>query len=147
MIPSERSKSMLKQLQEKKINEKDFLMECAYWALAEGFDELKPRELPLRPERVVELERKYTIKEKNETDWLQVYRDYPEVKAYYEIYEHVKHWNENCQLWLKDMLSYLPEQDKPNREKIEVRLKEFNVEEEQVTKVKETFSGHVVKQA
>jgi len=82
MKASERSKTLLKQLKEKEITLEEFLKECAYWAVAEGFDELKPKMFPTRPPRVVELETRYSIKEKAETDWNKIYSDYPDTDIY-----------------------------------------------------------------
>jgi hypothetical protein len=140
MIPSERSKELLSQLSSKKLTLQEFLTECAYWAVVEEFDDLKPKDPPTRPHRVVELEGKYTLKEKAEIDWVKIYADYPEVKSYYDQRKYVENWNKAVKSWLDEMLSYIPEGDFPTIEKIKNRLLDFTAEEDVLEKAKETFS-------
>ena len=141
MIPSERSKSLLKQLDSKELVLTEFLSECAYWAVKEGFDELKPRVLPTKPPRALEMEVKYFGRE-DAADWNKIYQEYPEVKGYHEQKLFVEHWNVSTKKWLKEMLGYIPEGDFPTRDKINDRLKMFvEVKDELLEKAKKTFEA------
>jgi hypothetical protein len=145
MGPSERSKVLQAQLEGKEITLKEFFKECAYWALMEGFEELKPKTLPSRPPRVVEIER-YTLKERQEADWFKLFIENPEIKGYYDQLHYVINWNKGVKEWLEELLTYIPEGDIPSRKKLTERLKEFT-DDSELEKVKEIFSGSVLGQA
>lgn len=123
MNPEGKSQQLLNQLESKRLNLSEFLTECAYWYVKEGFDELKPRILPTKPPKAIEMDLKY----KNEkADWGQIYEDYPEVKGYHGLYRQVVDWNKSTKEWLTEMLSYIPEGDYPTRIKIKDRLRMFD---------------------
>lgn len=140
--PSTRSKQLLSQLASKELGEKEFLLECAYWSLKEGFDELKPRTIPTKPPKATELEIKY--KDKEDVDWTKIFNDYPEVKGYYELERQVKHWNLGTMGWLEELLRIIPEGDFISRDKVTKKLnvfKELYGDSKEVQKIKETFDA------
>ena len=133
---SEMAKKLLNQLQSKEITLDEFLKECAYWAVKEGFDELKPKFYPVRPAKIIEMEH-WTAAEKLKIDWNQVWMLFPEVKKYQEERVHVTNWNLDTMHWLEEILLYIPVGDYPTREKINRRLIEFKALYEDTSDVKE----------
>ena len=121
---SAKSKALLKQLHDKELTLNDFLMECAYWALRDGFNDLRPRPLPTRPDKVVEIER-MGRDEMAKIDFIKLNEKFPEVKKYYADRSMVINENGARLGWLKEMLEYIPEQDLTAREQIEQRILRF----------------------
>jgi hypothetical protein len=135
MQPSERSKKLLAQLQNKEIGLSEFLNECVCWSLSEGFDELKPRSLPLKSPKVSEMEIKY--QGRDDADWNKIYQTYPEVKGYYIQKHEVENWNQGTKDWLEEMLRI-----DPTLTKVKERLELFKVKENPlIAKAKETFNA------
>ena len=75
------AKKLLNELATKKLTLAEFLTECAYWALKDGFDELRPLALPNKPSKILEYE-SFTIDKIHNLD-RKYYEDYPEVLGYY----------------------------------------------------------------
>lgn len=123
MTGPERSKMLLQQLHEKKLTLKEFLMECAYWALSEGFDELKPKMSPSKPLRVGELEHKY--ENEKDVDWAKILADNPEVRGYYDLAKETEAWNLGTLAWLWQMSHFIPKEDYPSQDKIQARIRLF----------------------
>jgi len=141
----ETSKRLQERLVEKKITLEEFLTECAYWALKDGFKELTPKQYPSnKPQKVIELEQK-TIEQRNAMDWHRLFVDYPQVEQYYKAYWFVKHINFANLSWLQEILSYIPEDDTLSRKRIENRILDFNMIEDGLDKeaetAKQTFGG------
>ena len=123
LIYSETALTLLTQLESNQITFADFMRECAYWAIKDGFDELKPLPLPTKPEEVFDYERmpKETRERLNE----KYFQDHWEINSYYQQVKFVQVRNKVNFEWLNTIFSYLPEEDFINRKKVDDRLKEF----------------------
>jgi len=122
----------------------EFLCEVAYWAVRDGFDELKPKQYPHKPDRVIEYESQ-PIQERMNTDYVKLCAKFPQVKVYYDTKRWVDRWNNGTLQWLEELLSYIPEDDILTRKKIENRILEFRAVIEggdvEVEKAKEIFEA------
>jgi len=124
----------------------EFARECAYWALREGFDELRPHFYPTKPDKVIEYEswplfRRARLKE-------SFYNDYPEINSYYQQ-RFLIYWKNKATLeWLKEILRYIPPTDTLAVRRLDDRILEiqawFNDESPEVNKVIEIFDGREV---
>lgn len=117
--------SLNNRLDTKQITLQDFLRECAFWALKDGFDELRiyPFPTPPRTEAFNEYERLSPDRKKKVDP--DVFRKNLEILAYYTQVKFVENRNKDTLKWLKDILSYLPEDDFVSRKKVEDRILEF----------------------
>ena len=141
----ETGKRLLECLKKQEITLQEFLTECAYWSLKDGFQELTPKQYPShKPEKVIELEQK-TIEQRNAMNWHRLFIDYPQVEQYYKAYWFVKHINFANLSWLQEILSYIPEDDTLSRKRIENRILDFNMIEDGLDKeaeiAKQTFGA------
>lgn len=118
-----------------------FLTECAYLALNYGFDDLVPHDFPQRPQELIDYDQMGFDKRSNvePSFWRQ-----PVVFNYCEEKQRVKNWNKSTKEWLEEILSYLPEDDLMNRQKVKDRLKEFSEYPENTQLVKTIFGGRDV---
>jgi len=140
----ETGKRLLERLKKQEITLQEFLTECAYWALKDGFNEITPHQYPHKPKRAVEFEN-MSIQERKETDFNRLCNRYPEVKQYYDTCAWVKHSNQSNLSWLQEILSYIPEDDTLSRKRIENRILDFNMIEDGLDKeaeiAKQTFGA------
>jgi hypothetical protein len=116
--------NLLGRLNKREITIYDFLFECAYWALREGFDEVRPLQLPNKPTPVDEFEL-LPIDRIQKLDH-KYYDDNPLVVNYY----HKLHWvldkNKTVLNWLKEIRGYIPSGDGLSINKIDKRIEMFN---------------------
>jgi hypothetical protein len=119
----EMAKNLLTQFEQKKLTLSEFLRECAYWAIREGFDELRPAPYPTKPEAVVDFEG--LPKEKRLRLGDDYYIDHPEVKSYYEQKTFIRNLNNARLCWLQEILQYLPEEDQGTRNLIQLKINAF----------------------
>lgn len=156
MNPSETSKNLLSRLRSGELTLPQFLTECGYWALNYGFDELRPKPLPTRPLDLREYDNmdfKSRLKISSEFWWQPIVREYLDQKVM------ILHHNKGVYDWLKEIKTYIPQEDYVSQNKIDERLKEFdNTKEEYNThfrlnevslsteqrQVKEMFGGEIV---
>lgn len=136
--------NLLGRLRIKEFTLEQFLRECVYWALKDGFDELKPRQLPQRPSKVVEFEN-MPLHQRLKTDYLKIYADFPEVKDYYDQKIFIINYNKGVLEWLKELKSYITQDDELSHRRIDERIFEFKAAEDELSviaeKVIETFEG------
>ena len=120
----ETGKMLLLKLERKEITLIEFLTECAYWVLKDGFDELIPKQLPYKPQEVIELDNK-TPAQRATMNWNAILLDHPRIKQYYDTCHYSKIANWSNFMWLKEILSYIPIEDTLSREQIKNRISEF----------------------
>ena len=142
------AKRLLNQLNIKELTLKDFLMECAYWALKDGFDELYPKPYPTPPN--TEAFREYeslSLERKLKVNYDFFYK-HPEINEYYQQKNFIKNHNNATLLWLKELQGYVPEGDSPSHQKIKNRILEFQAFLDDISpsveKAKEVFDGSIV---
>jgi len=147
ILASSTSVILLNSLQTKQITLEEFSRDCAYWALQEGFDDLRPRPLPSRPNTPAfnEYEMLPPLK-KLKVDF-QFFTRNTEINEYYAQANMIRAKNKAVYLWLKEIRGYLPQEDDPLRAKIDTRLQEFdnwlNAENDLVDKAREVFEGEL----
>lgn len=142
---SQTSLTLLTRLRSKELTIEQFLRECAYWAIKEGFDEIQPLHYPtppntqafydyqaLPPFRKVKVEQTFFDK-------------YPEILEYYRQCFWVKHRNKTHLDWLKEIQTYILEDDTLTLQKIDDRIFEFDAWfdglTEEAEKIKKIFEG------
>jgi NDP-sugar pyrophosphorylase family protein len=125
----------------------EFLREVAYWVVRDGFDELKPKYYPHKPQRVIEFENE-PLQERINTDYTKLCAKFPQVKVYYDTKCWVDRWNNKTLQWLEELLSYIPEDDILTRKKIENRILEFRAVIEsgdvEIEKMKQIFEAREI---
>jgi hypothetical protein len=140
------AKRLLAQLRAKDLSMVDFLKECAYWALKDGFGELTPAPYPTKP----------TTAAFNEYDMLppdrklkidpQFFYKNPEINSFAEQYNFVLNRNKAALNWLKEMQEYIPKDDLPSQTRIKNRIIEFQAQLDEVSpeeeRLKEVFNTH-----
>ena len=125
--------------------------QAAIWACEYGFDELRPKQEPIKPEKVREyLALPPKDRQKMNTDpsrYDHFWRD-DEVYRYFSERHRIKAENQNNKDWLKELLGYLSLQDTKEIKMIQERLKEweFKITPEQET-IRDIFKGKVVQRA
>jgi hypothetical protein len=118
------SKRLLSSLQNREMTLDEFMVECAYWALKDGFDDLRPRPLPTKTGKVLEIEG-FDMDTKAKFDYAKCYEKFPEVKKYYADRMTIINKNKSDLEWLEKIKGYIPEGDVSAREKIEQRILKF----------------------
>lgn len=136
---SKTCKALLARLRSRELTLPEFLTECAFWAVKDGFDGLYPLQYPSKPADVKEyeqmsLERRIALNS-------QFYQDHPSINAYYDQYQMVKNRNAGTLEWLIRVLDYLPKEDIITRSKVEARIKDFEGGNEILDKVREVFNA------
>jgi hypothetical protein len=118
------SKRLLSSLKNREMTLDEFMVECAYWALKDGFDNLRPKPLPTKTAKVVEIEG-FDIDTKAKFDYAKCYEKFPEVKKYYADRLTITNKNKADLEWLEQILRYIPERDEQAREQVEQRILKF----------------------
>lgn len=138
------AKNLLHRLDIKELDYNDFLRECAYWAIKDGFDDLKPRQLSQPPNKVIELE-SMMLSQRLRLDYSKLYAEFPQVKDYYERKLFNINYNKGILDWLKEIKNYVSEDDQIFHLKIDARILEFRAFEDELSilaeKIKETFGA------
>lgn len=122
---SETSKNLLTQLRAKDITLEQFLRECAYWALKDGFDELRPYSFPTAPTTQAFTEYETLPPERKTKVDSDFFRKNYEIIEYYQQVLFIRHRNNGNLEWLEKILNHLPEEDFVMRKRIENRIMEF----------------------
>ena len=141
------AKDLLNQLQTKQITLDEFMRRYAYWALQAGFDELRPRQKPHRPDTRAWTEY-YGMTPNERGKLLSSYFDRnPEIPGYFQRLQHASQWNKDTKAWLLELKRSLAPEDIQNREKLDARLSEFAdyPEDGTVLRVQEAFNGEVLR--
>ena len=142
------SKKLLLRLRTKELTLQEFLRECAYWVLKDGFDELMPYSLPTAPD--TEAFREYEnlpFDRKSKLDSQFFFRN-PEILDYYGQVKSVKWRNKYYLDWLQEIKRYLPIDDELSIRRIDGRVLDFQAFFDEnpiiVQKVKSTFQAKQV---
>lgn len=116
---------LLTQFQSGKITFTDFMRECAYWAIKDGFDNLRPLAMPTKPNTSGMNE--YESMDKKTRDKLNTkyYEDNPEINQFFDELHTVQEKNKAIFEWLNTILEYIPREDTVNWNKVDNRIKEF----------------------
>lgn len=123
------SLNLFGRLRVKKLTIEEFMRECAFWALRDGFDELQPKIDPTRPQKVIELET-MPLHQRLKLDYNKFYAEFPQVAEYYKQKLYIKNWNKAMLEWLNEIKKYIPEEDDVNQRKIMERILEFQAVED-----------------
>jgi len=145
---SGKAKDLLAQLRSKQITLGDFLNECAYWALKDGWDELIPRPYPTPPHTQAFLEYQALPPVRRQKVAPEFFTKNFEINAYYEQKLRIDNVNRAALFWLKELKEYIPQEDYLSYQKIEARILEFSIWQEQgnaeVDRIKHIFDGQDV---
>jgi hypothetical protein len=139
MNPPQICKALLSRARGGVIPMSEFLSECAFWAVKDGFADLRPLPYPTKPQDVFEYEQ-MTFERRLALNH-QFYLDHPAVNAYYDQYQMVKNHNASNLEWLIKVKNYLPKEDNITRDKVEARIKQFEGGDELTDTIKQTFSA------
>lgn len=120
------SKGLLKRLWSKELTQEAFLRECAYWALKDGFEELRPHPAPNKPYTQAFNEFEGLPPERKAKVDPEFFRKNEEILKYYQDYYSAKWTNQHTLDWLKEIRSYLPPEDNVSIARVDERIKEFN---------------------
>ena len=139
------AKTLLARLSCGDLTEPQFLQECAYWAVKDGFDELRVKSYPTMPNTQAFREYENLPPQSRLKVDGRFFLQNPEIINYYTQRNFVRHMNKATYDWLKEIRRNLPDTDIITKEKIDARLREFtlwlNDENETVEKVKAIFAG------
>ena len=122
---SEISKNLLSRLRTRELAIGEFLRECAYWAIREGFDELMPLFLPTSPTTQAFMEYEAILPERRRRIDYDFFLKNPEINEYYQQVKFVCNRNQAIVEWLKEIRDYLLPDDFILLKKIDDRLLEF----------------------
>jgi len=120
---------LLKQLRTKEITLKEYLMQCAYWAMR-TLDDVYFKSLPSRPLEVISYEQLSPSKRNRLPQ--DYYRDHPEVPKYYKDKDRVLRSNKDNFYWLGEWKKHIPESDVKNHEKLDKKILDFKMKMEGV---------------
>jgi hypothetical protein len=130
---SSTAKVMLARLQGGDLTEAQFLTECAYWSLKDGFDNIRPLSYPSRPNTQAFSEYEaLSLMRRIKVDADFFYRN-PEINEYYRQCKWVDNQNKAHIEWLDKLLIYLPADDVVSLEKVKNRLVAFTAQEDRVS--------------
>lgn len=143
---SRTSLRLLGRLRSREWDISQFLGECAYWTLREGFADLTPSSLPTPPD--TDAFREFSNlspaqKKKMQQDF---FFQNPEINAYFGKVFFVHQENMAVLKWLQEIREYVPREDILSLEKIEVRILEFQAffdENPVVKKIRNTFRAKI----
>jgi len=117
------SNNLLRHLESKELSLEEFLQEVAYWVIKDGFDGIKFKQTPYKPQEVLEFER---ISQERRRQLKQEYfLERPAIMEWYRTANWVNRQNRECLRWLKEILSYLPKDDTVTKQKIKNQIVEF----------------------
>jgi len=120
---STRSKDLLAKVRGGAISMAEFLQECAYWALMDGWNDIRPKPYPTASRKIIEYEHMPLSKRSGLN--AEFFRDFPEINEYFHQKILVKAWNRDSVEWLKEIKKYIPANDQASHVKIDDKLKTF----------------------
>ncbi len=145
---SETAKNLLAKLRAKELTLTDFLKECAYWALKDGFDEIRPLSLPASPTTQAFSEYDNLPPERQNKVDPDFFRKNYEIIEYYQQVRFVQNRNKACLEWLKEISAYIPQEDVITLKKISDKILELegwlNDNPVIVERIKTTFQARAV---
>jgi len=118
--------SLLKRLQTKQLTFQEFMTECAYWTLKDGFNSLMPYRLPQKPQSVIDLELMPREKRARLDD--KYYRERPEIMKYVDVVFVLRNKNKANFDWLLQIKKYIPTNDIESHKKLDARILMFQIE-------------------
>lgn len=140
--------SLLNRFKKRELTFQEFMAECAYWALKDGFSSLKPFHYPAKPQKVIELQ--LIPKEKRSRLTSQYYHDNPEIMQYIDVVFVLRHKNKANFEWLQKIKQYIPEGDLESHNKIDARILEFqaamDVQEQKQRPVRQVVDKQTAKE-
>ncbi len=141
------AKVLLEKVRYKQLTMDEFLRECAYWVIKDGFDELRVKPFPSLPN--TEAFKDYhtlTHMRRTKVDPVTFLRN-PEILDYFDQVRLVRNMNRTCFEWLKDIRDRIPEDDVVCLEKVNSRIQEFqdciDQENDLIDNVKRNFGANV----
>jgi hypothetical protein len=142
------SLALNRRLRAKEISLSEFLRECAYWALREGFDELTPLSFPSEPKSEAFIEYNNLLPEKQAKVDLEFFRKNEEILSYFQQIAFIRQKNKAIMGWLKEIKGYLPPDDEVMFRRIDDRLFEFQAFFDDnplmIEKIKNTFEAREI---
>jgi hypothetical protein len=143
------SKNIYNHLQAKQLTFADFMRECAFWAIKDGFDELRPYPLPSKPNTQAFMDFELLSPERKAKVDPGFFRINYEIMDYYRQAFYICQRNQANLDWLKEIKSYLSPEDTIMISKVDNRILEFNAFFDDnpvaVQKIKNTFQAKEVK--
>ena len=119
----------------------EFLSECAYWALRDGFDEIRSYQYPSEPRTTAYVEYAQFPREKRLRLDAKFFTDNPEINGYGTQRLFIYHKNKSLLEWLQDLKKYIPAEDVVSQQKIDNRISQFRVEDDPlIEKAKDIFN-------
>lgn len=142
------SKNLLNRLQTKELTLPEFLRECAYWALKDGFDELAPLDFPTLPATPAFNEYNNLPPDRRAKLDAEFFHKNPEIISWGQQVCFVRNRNNANIHWLEEIKNYLPADDFLMLQKVDGRILEFKtfVDENplMIEKIKNVFQAKVV---
>lgn len=139
------AKSLLQRLNARDLSLEEFLRECAFWAIKDGFDELRVRPYPSKPQS--EAFKDYYMLppgRRAKVDTVTFLRN-PEILSWFDQCRKIRNMNISCFNWLKELRNYIPADDLVCLEKISAKIQEFqdfvDRENELIKNIKDTFGA------
>lgn len=141
-------KTLLNKLRAKEITFAEFMQECAYWTIKDGFDELRALPLPTAPGTQAFKDYENLLPaQKAKLDPIYFSKN-PEINEYYRQVFMVKKHNIDVLNWLKEISAHIPKEDTITQQVIETKLLNLNVWFEDnstiVEKTKEIFDAEEI---
>jgi len=121
---------LLNKLRLEEITLKQFMVECAFWAIKDGFDELRLKPYPTCPPRAQEIEN-MPIEQREKLDFAKLCSQFPQVKYYYEQKLIIANHNKGVLDWLRDIKFHIPTEDTLLQDKLDNRIAEFTLFEQE----------------
>ena len=141
------AKALLQKLRGGDLTMAEFLRECAYWTLKDGFDEIRVKPFPSKPNSEA-FKDFYMLPyvRRLKVDPVTFLRN-PEILSYFEQVRRVRDMNKSCFEWLKEIRGYIPVEDAVCMDKINSRIQDFqdciDQENDMVESAKRNFGTSV----
>ena len=144
---SSTAKILLQKVRGGELSMDEFLRECAYWALKDGFDDLRVKQFPSKPTSEA-FKDFYMLPyvRRAKVDPVTFLRN-PEILDYFNQVRLVRNINRTCFEWLKDIRNRIPDDDVVCLEKVNNRIQEFqdciDQENDLIETSRRNFGGNV----
>ena len=141
------AKSLLNRLNARDLTMEAFLRECAFWAIKDGFDEIRVRPYPSKPQ--TEAFRDFYMLPPGRRAKVEptVFLRNPEILAWFDQCRRVRNMNIACFNWLKELREYIPAEDLTCLDKVSAKIQEFqgfaDQEKEMIENAKRVFGAEM----
>lgn len=125
LLFSQTAVTLLRRLRADELTYADFLKECAYWAIKDGFDEIRPLPLPTPPNTEAYREYEALPPERRRKVDQKFFYEHLEINAYYSQVLFVKQRNKANLGWLIEIGAYIPQEDTINLARIDEKILEL----------------------